>query len=264
MRAAISRRSPRPPASSRRASTSRARRACRPMPGTSSAGSAARGKLRGILRPAHPGSATAAARSSPRSRRCARPASTTSPSTIGAICAARNLAWIAEALQLRRLSVEFTGKVVAITGAAGGIGRALCRYFGGEGAAIAAIDRSPAVSGVRRGTARRPASTRRRGRRCRRQRRPCRQRSPTSPPALGAVDILINNAGFSQQPDARRAPTPEGWRDDVNGNLNGAYNCAYAVLPGMKARRSGVIVNIGSVNGSRRSATRPTAPPRPG
>ncbi len=43
--------------------------------------------------------------------------------------------------------------------------------------------------------------------------------------------------------------TPEGWRDDVNANLNGAYNCAHAVLPGMKARRSGVIVNIGSVNG---------------
>ncbi|HEX2256184.1 MAG TPA: SDR family oxidoreductase, partial [Afifellaceae bacterium] len=43
--------------------------------------------------------------------------------------------------------------------------------------------------------------------------------------------------------------TPEGWRRDVDINLNGAYNCAYAVLPGMKARRAGAIVNIGSVNG---------------
>ena len=43
-----------PPASSRLASTSRARRACGPTSWTSSAGSAARGKLRGILRPAYP------------------------------------------------------------------------------------------------------------------------------------------------------------------------------------------------------------------
>ncbi len=40
----------------------------------------------------------------------------------------------------------FEGKVVAITGAAGGIGRELCRGFGAEGAAIAALDRSPAVT----------------------------------------------------------------------------------------------------------------------
>jgi NAD(P)-dependent dehydrogenase (short-subunit alcohol dehydrogenase family) len=43
--------------------------------------------------------------------------------------------------------------------------------------------------------------------------------------------------------------TPQGWADDVNANLNGAFNCTHAVLPGMKERRAGVIVNIGSVNG---------------
>ena len=40
--------------------------------------------------------------------------------------------------------MTFKGKVVAITGAAGGIGQALCRYFAAEGAAIAAIDKSAA------------------------------------------------------------------------------------------------------------------------
>ena len=44
-------------------------------------------------------------------------------------------------------------------------------------------------------------------------------------------------------------PTPDGWADDVNANLNGAYNCSYAVLPGMLTLKKGVIVNIGSVNG---------------
>ena len=41
--------------------------------------------------------------------------------------------------------------------------------------------------------------------------------------ALGPVDILINNAGVSQHPSLASGPTPAGWRDDVNGNLNGAY-----------------------------------------
>ncbi len=65
---------------------------------------------------------------------------------------------------------------------------------------------------------------------------------------LGPVDILINNAGVSRNPSLERT-TPAGFSDDINANLNGAYNCTHAVLPDMKARRSGAIVNIGSVNG---------------
>ena len=40
---------------------------------------------------------------------------------------------------------SFAGKTVAITGAAGGIGQWLCRFFGAEGAIIAVIDRSDKV-----------------------------------------------------------------------------------------------------------------------
>ena len=143
--------------------------------------------------------------------------------------------------------MEFSGKVVAITGAAGGIGRELCRHFGGKGAVIAALDRSNGVlsfsdelraAGIRAEAAvvdigdpqaLAAAFARLSG-------------------ALGPVDILINNAGVSNNPALDRTP-PEGWRDDVNANLNGVYYCAHAVLPGMKERRSGVIVNVGSVNG---------------
>ena len=41
--------------------------------------------------------------------------------------------------------MTFKGKVVAVTGGVGGIGQALCRYFGGEGASIAALDKNPEV-----------------------------------------------------------------------------------------------------------------------
>ena len=41
--------------------------------------------------------------------------------------------------------MTFKGKVVAITGAAGGIGQSLCRRFAAEGAAIAALDKSESL-----------------------------------------------------------------------------------------------------------------------
>ena len=40
-----------------------------------------------------------------------------------------------------------------------------------------------------------------------------------------------------------------GWRHEIKLNLDSAYFCAQAVIPGMVSRHSGVIINIGSVNG---------------
>ena len=142
--------------------------------------------------------------------------------------------------------MQFAGKVVAITGAAGGIGQALCRHFGGEGAVIAAIDKSGAVTAfadelVAEGIESKAAvldiadAT------------AVAKSFAALQAALGPVDILINNAGVSHNPALERT-TPEGWADDVAANLNGAYSCCYAVLPSMKAKRAGAIVNIGSVN----------------
>lgn len=143
--------------------------------------------------------------------------------------------------------MRFAGKVVAITGAAGGIGQALCRYFGGEGAAIAAFDRNDAVGtfaeelaveGVRIRSAVFDVADAEAVARAFAQ----------AETELGPVDILVNNAGVSHYSALERT-TPEGWADDIAANLNGAYACSYAVLPAMKARRAGSIVNIGSVNG---------------
>lgn len=44
------------------------------------------------------------------------------------------------------MSGAFEGKTIAITGAAGGIGQWLCRFFGAEGAIIAALGRSDKVN----------------------------------------------------------------------------------------------------------------------
>jgi NAD(P)-dependent dehydrogenase (short-subunit alcohol dehydrogenase family) len=139
--------------------------------------------------------------------------------------------------------MTFRGKTVAITGAAGGIGQSLCRHFAGEGAVIAAVDLSPALHDFAAALAKEGATVRHAiadvGN----------STAVTKAFAeLGHVDILVNNAGFSEHPTFAKTD-PQAWAHDVNGNLNGAYNCAYAVLDGMKARGGGAIVSIGSVNG---------------
>jgi len=67
---------------------------------------------------------------------------------------------------------------------------------------------------------------------------------------LGAVDILVNNAGtldhVGQFPDQRL----ELWERDLRVNLTGAFNCAQAAWPHMKARGWGRIVNMASVAGT--------------
>jgi NAD(P)-dependent dehydrogenase (short-subunit alcohol dehydrogenase family) len=143
--------------------------------------------------------------------------------------------------------VQFQNRVVAITGAAGGIGRELCRHFGDQGAAIFALDRSETVAAF-------AGELRGKGVRVESivvdivDAEAVQAAFGGAAAALGAVDILVNNAGVSHNPTLE-GTTPQGFRDDIDANLNGAYNCAYAVLPGMKARRAGAIVNIGSVNG---------------
>jgi NAD(P)-dependent dehydrogenase (short-subunit alcohol dehydrogenase family) len=140
------------------------------------------------------------------------------------------------------MSGQFAGKTVAITGAAGGIGQWLCRFFGQEGATIAALDRSARVGDLvealgKDGIAVKPAVA-----------------DIASADAVkaafagfGDVHVLINNAGVSRYPTLA-VTDPAGWSEDVSANLNGAYNCAHAVLPQMVARRSGSIVNVSSVN----------------
>jgi 3-oxoacyl-[acyl-carrier protein] reductase len=61
------------------------------------------------------------------------------------------------------------------------------------------------------------------------------------------IDILVNNAGaissikqFIDKPESE-------WNRDIDLNLKGAMNCAYAVLPQMIERKSGKIVNISSI-----------------
>ncbi|HQZ14023.1 MAG TPA: SDR family oxidoreductase [Devosia sp.] len=141
------------------------------------------------------------------------------------------------------MTKAFEGKTIAITGAAGGVGQWLCRFFGEEGATIAALDRVEKVhaladtlgkDGIKVKTAVADIVDT--------------AAVQAAFAGFGDVHVLINNAGVSRYPTLAKTD-PAGWQADMEANLGGAYTCAHAVLPQMVERRSGNIVNVGSVNG---------------
>lgn len=71
---------------------------------------------------------------------------------------------------------------------------------------------------------------------------------------FGPIDILVNNAGMVQQgqPESFAAfheLTAEQWTADIRRNLDTCFHTTRQVLPGMRARRHGRIINVSSVTG---------------
>ncbi len=66
---------------------------------------------------------------------------------------------------------------------------------------------------------------------------------------LGPINILVNNAGSLVERLPIAKLTPERWDHVMDLNLKSAVLCSQAVAPGMIERRSGAIINIGSIAG---------------
>jgi len=74
----------------------------------------------------------------------------------------------------------------------------------------------------------------------------------------GRIDILVNSAGTNATKRNFKTLSLDDWDDVVRINLDGLFYCCYAVIPGMRKRKDGLIINISSRAG--RYATSLTGP----
>jgi NAD(P)-dependent dehydrogenase (short-subunit alcohol dehydrogenase family) len=70
---------------------------------------------------------------------------------------------------------------------------------------------------------------------------------------FGTINILVNNAGTGGASILSKDMPSEAWENTVSVNLNGAFYCCQAVIPGMIENGGGKIVNIASLAASRMS-----------
>jgi 3-oxoacyl-[acyl-carrier protein] reductase len=67
--------------------------------------------------------------------------------------------------------------------------------------------------------------------------------------AFGDVDILVNNAGIAGRAAPLEEVTDEDWAQMMEVDLTSVFLCCRAVIPSMKRRRMGRIINVASIAG---------------
>jgi len=147
------------------------------------------------------------------------------------------------------MAEKLTDQVVIVVGASSGIGRETAILFAREGArVVAAARREERLRGLQQELAaegfaieiaiadaakvgdmeRLVADTRAK---------------------FGEVDILVYNTGTNTKDRALTRLTPALWDMMISVNLNGAYYATQAVLPSMRARKSGHLIYVSSISG---------------
>ncbi|VAW81967.1 3-oxoacyl-[acyl-carrier protein] reductase [hydrothermal vent metagenome] len=142
-------------------------------------------------------------------------------------------------------------KNVLVTGGSRGLGQAICFYFAQSGANVAFNYRNDDVAA--KDTLEKITNLQRKGAAYQ-----CSVSNENDMNAMvktiekdfGLIDILINNAGVSEPLPIALMDAAD-WDKVMDVNSKGQFIAARAVLPGMIRRKSGVILNIGSLAGIR-------------
>ena len=154
------------------------------------------------------------------------------------------------AMNARKKNMRLKDKVAIVTGGGHGIGRAFCLRLTAEGAKVAVVDiNMETANGVAKTIQAKggealpirtdisdPASTL--------------EMAKKTVDRFGTIDILVNNAAIFGRVAISRVPfweiSLEEWDRVMAVNIKGAWLCACAVLPYMKGKGSGKIINISS------------------
>lgn len=143
--------------------------------------------------------------------------------------------------------MDFEKKVIAITGAGSGMGRAMVQEFGLRGASVAAIGRTQSKLDESIRLLRDPSRTK----------AFCADVSVESDVATtveaivaqwGRVDVLVNNAGILDAYEPAHAVSLEAWESVLSINLTGPFLMSKYTIPHMLRQGKGAIVNIASVS----------------
>jgi NAD(P)-dependent dehydrogenase (short-subunit alcohol dehydrogenase family) len=139
-------------------------------------------------------------------------------------------------------------KVAVITGGGRGIGRAIAREFAGEGAAVVVAARTKSeieavAQEIRKAGGRAAAVSADVA-----DEKHCENLIHAATSEFGRVDVLVNNAGDYGPVKPVEEISPVEWDRVIAVHLRGAYLLTRLVLPGMYARKEGVILNISSLS----------------
>jgi NAD(P)-dependent dehydrogenase (short-subunit alcohol dehydrogenase family) len=157
---------------------------------------------------------------------------------------------------------DFENKVVFITGAAHGQGRATALAFAKEGASVVGFDVAKKIEypayafGTNEELNSLKAEIEALGGKCEvfagdvRDDEAIKNAVEGTIAAFGKIDVLFNNAGICAHQSVDKM-TDEEWDAMIDINLKGPFNVTRRVVPFMKEKQSGVIINNSSVMGLR-------------
>ncbi|MEK6274226.1 MAG: SDR family oxidoreductase [Actinomycetota bacterium] len=120
------------------------------------------------------------------------------------------------------MTVDLSGQVALVTGGTRGVGEAIAAALRGAGADVRTFSRSDGVDVTDRRAVEGAVAD------------------------IGAIDLLVNNAGTLDAIGPVWEVDSDAWRRDLETTVLGAFHCSRAVLPGMIERERGRIVNVSS------------------